>query len=105
MLTYEEVETILIGIEGVLNCRPLCYVDDSDISEPLTPSHLMYGRNLQRKAILHDEPKSDELPPSARVKHVRKLQNPFGNVSRRNMSPHFVNEMLRNGRDPNVSAI
>ena len=76
-LTYEEVETILIGIEGVLNCRPLCYVDDSDISEPLTPSHLMYGRNLQRKAILHDEPKSDELPPSARVKHVRKLQKHF----------------------------
>ena len=78
-LTYEEVETILIGIEGVLNCRPLCYVDDSDISEPLTPSHLMYGRNLQRKPILqlHDEPMNDDVPPTARIKHIRTLQQHF----------------------------
>ena len=67
-LTYEEVETIVISMEGVLNSRPLCYVDDSDLSEPLTPSHLMYGRNISHRPV---------VSPSARVKHIKKLQETF----------------------------
>ena len=38
-LSYEEVETVLIEIDS----RPLCYVHDNDLSETLTPSHLMFG--------------------------------------------------------------
>ena len=76
-LTYEEVETILTEIEGVLNCRPLCYVDDSDLTEPITPSHLMYGRNIQRRAILNDPSNESEITPSARIIHVRKIQTHF----------------------------
>ena len=75
-LTYEEVETMLIEIEGVLNSRPLCYVDDSDLSEPLTPSHLMYGRNINKRHVLKSTEK-EETPPSARMKHVQKLQDHF----------------------------
>ena len=76
-LTYEEVETILTEIEGVLNCRPLCYVDDSDLAEPITPSHLMYGRNIQRRAILNGPSEESEVTPTARIVHVRKLQTHF----------------------------
>ena len=77
-LTYEEVETIVISIEGVLNSRPLCYVDDSDLSEPLTPSHLMYGRNISHRPVLHSaNPSADDVSPSARVKHIKKLQETF----------------------------
>jgi hypothetical protein len=38
-LTYEELLTLLIRVEGVLNSRPLTYVYP-DEDEPSTPSHL-----------------------------------------------------------------
>ena len=37
-LSYEEVETILIEIEGILNSRTLEYVYDDNFNESLTPS-------------------------------------------------------------------
>ena len=46
-LTFEEMNTALIEIEGVINSRPLTYLHDDDISEPLTPSHLLIGHNLE----------------------------------------------------------
>ena len=73
-LSYEEVETILVEIEGVLNSRPLTYVDDSDLTEPLTPSHLMYGRNILNRTSSVD--KNSETP-SNRIKHVNKLLDHF----------------------------
>eukprot|EP00112_Aurelia_sp_Birch-Aquarium-sp1_P012254 Seg2575.2 transcript_id=Seg2575.2/GoldUCD/mRNA.D3Y31 product="hypothetical protein" protein_id=Seg2575.2/GoldUCD/D3Y31 len=44
------MSTILVEIESVINSRPLTYVyDDSEgISYPLTPSHLINCRNLDR---------------------------------------------------------
>ena len=44
-LTYEELLTLLIQIEGVLNSRPLTYVSHKG-DEPLTPSHLVIGRRI-----------------------------------------------------------
>ena len=40
------METALIEVEGVINCRPLTPVNDDGILEPLTPSHLFAGRNI-----------------------------------------------------------
>ena len=42
------LQTIVIEIEANLNNRPLTYIL-SDISgpEPLTPSHLLYGRQIK----------------------------------------------------------
>lgn len=50
LLNFNELSTILVEIESVINSRPLTYVyDDSEgISYPLTPSHLINGRNLDR---------------------------------------------------------
>ena len=45
-LNYEEMETVVIEIEGLINSRPLTYLYEDDISEPLTPAHLLSGRNL-----------------------------------------------------------
>ena len=44
-LAYEELLTVLIQIEGVLNSRPLTYLCE-DGGEPLTPSHLIVRRRL-----------------------------------------------------------
>ena len=45
-LTYEEFYTSLVEIEGVLNSRPLTYLDKNDIEEPLTPIHLYRGHRI-----------------------------------------------------------
>ena len=45
-LSYEELESVLIETEGVLNSRPLTYVYDELTETPLTPSHLVIGRRL-----------------------------------------------------------
>ena len=45
-LSYEELNTIIIEIEGVLNTRPLTHINEDDYSESLTPNHLLYGRSL-----------------------------------------------------------
>ena len=46
MLNYDELRTLLIEVEGVINARPLTYVydDNESVLYPLTPSDLIYGR-------------------------------------------------------------
>ena len=53
MVNFMELSTILVEIEGVVNSSPLTYVyDDAEgISFPLTPSHLLNGRNLLQETL------------------------------------------------------
>ena len=45
-LTYDELLTNLIEIEGIVNSRPLTYDYDETDGEVLTPSHLIFGYRL-----------------------------------------------------------
>ena len=54
-LSYEELESVLIETEGVLNSRPLTYVYEELSEDPLTPSHLVTGRRLLDKPIVSTE--------------------------------------------------
>ena len=47
-LTLEELNTVLIEIEAVINARPITYVYDNEesLSYPLTPSQLINGRQI-----------------------------------------------------------
>ena len=67
-LDYEEMMTVLVEIEGIINTRPLTYLYEDDVSEPLTPSHLLTGRNLA------DDP-SEDTP--AVVSDAETLTNRF----------------------------
>ena len=43
----DDLQTVVTEIEAVLNDRPLTYVSsDFNDEEPLTPSHLLYGRRI-----------------------------------------------------------
>lgn len=57
--TYEELSTLIIQIESILNSRPLCRLND-DVSElqMLTPSHFLIGENIT--AI--PEPSLNDIP-------------------------------------------
>ena len=46
-LSYDELSTILIEVEEVLNSRPLAYVQAEGKEEALTPSNLLLGRRIR----------------------------------------------------------
>ena len=45
-LNYDELHTVLVKVEEILNFRSLTYVSSDDPEEPLTSSHLMHGRRI-----------------------------------------------------------
>ena len=45
-LSYDQMLTLLIKIENIINNRPLTYMYD-DVSQSLTPNHLIFGRKLE----------------------------------------------------------
>ena len=42
-LSYDQLLTVVTEVEAVLNLRPLTYMSNEDVEEPLTPSHLILG--------------------------------------------------------------
>ena len=44
-LSYEELVTVLTGVECMINSRPLTYLSDENV-EAITPFHLLHGRNI-----------------------------------------------------------
>ena len=77
-LTYDELQTLIVEIEGIVNARPITYVydDTESISFSLTPLHLIYGRrittmpNSQHYKIL-----STYNSLTRKARHQRKLLN------------------------------
>ena len=45
-LNYEELLTVLTEIKRVINSRPISYIYNDEITETLTPSHLLIGQNI-----------------------------------------------------------
>ena len=46
-ITLTELQTLAVEVEGILNDRRTTYVSsDMKEKEPLTPSHLLYGRRI-----------------------------------------------------------
>ena len=38
------LQTVIVEIEAVINCRPMTYVGSDDVESCLTPSHLVCGK-------------------------------------------------------------
>ena len=61
-IDLETLQTITTEVEATLNDRPLTYVSsDSADPEPLTPSHLLYGRRITRLPYPSDNCENGEL--------------------------------------------
>ena len=80
---FQTLSTVVTEIEAVINDRPLTYVSSGEVDlEPLTPSHLLYGRRVTQLPYSEDL----ELPVqsgltketlSRRARHLRTLINNF----------------------------
>ena len=72
-LTYDELLTLVIEVEAVLNSRPLGYVSSKDTEEPLTPSHLLHSRGSHTQ---------DETPSKDAHKVLESLEGVFAGTER-----------------------
>ena len=77
-LTYKEMETALVKLEGVINCRPLTYLREEDIQDPITPSHLICGRNLNTQTE-YQTANYVNLDLGTRAKYVTQVIDMFWN--------------------------
>ena len=49
LISLDQLQTVVVEIESMLNDRPLTYVSSDLLDpQPLTPSHLLYGRRIQQ---------------------------------------------------------
>ena len=79
-VTYDQLTTLLIGIESIINSRPLTYFsDDQDgVKGSLCSSHLINGRRLNTAVNEeHFEIVSTHQSLVQRLKHHRHLSNQF----------------------------
>ena len=78
-VNYEELQTIIVEIEGIVNSRPLTYIYDDSVDEILTPSHLLLGRRLLSKfeEDFDDGNKVDNTILTKRMKHLKSLSENF----------------------------
>ena len=86
-LTIEEMNTLLIEVESVINARPLTYVEDDQdgLSYALSPSHLINGRHITNTPNSeHFAIVSTRAALIRRYKHRRKLLDQFLNSLRKN---------------------
>ena len=82
-LTFDELLTTLVEVEGTLNSRPLIYAYDEVGSEPLTPSHLMVGRRLMSMPDGDVSGESEEGYCNRRFQYLSKKKQHFWNRWRR----------------------
>ena len=78
--TYEELLTVVVEIECVLNSRPLTYVSSEDRVEPLTSSHLLTGRRLLSipdESIVAEEESSEVEIITRKQRYVTSLLSHF----------------------------
>ena len=53
-ISYEQMLTLLVEVEKIVNNRPLTYTDNDITEEPVTPNHLLFGRRLDQSVRLRD---------------------------------------------------
>ena len=83
-LNYDELLTVVIEVEAIINSRPLSYVSSDDLEEPLTPSHFLTGRRLLSfpDRLCHGHDNDEDYVTThegltRRLKHLNTVLNQF----------------------------
>ena len=75
-VTYEELLTVVVEIEGIVNSRPLTYIYN-EIEDVITPSHLFMGKRLlsQNSENVNDDedPQLDTVKITKRMAYLKSL--------------------------------
>ena len=79
-LTYDELVTLVVEVEAVLNLRPLTYLSVDDLSEPVMPSHGY--RVLSLPDVELSEPEDpdynlDRVEVTRRAQHLKAVLSRF----------------------------
>ena len=86
-LTYEELNTVVIEVEAVINSRPLSYVTCDDFEQPLTPAHLLTGavfiQSLPDTVRYQDAEDDFEVTPDQLTKKLKYLNRIIDNFWKR----------------------
>ena len=101
-LTYEELLTVVVDIECVLNSRPLTFVHSEDMEEPLTPSHLMLGRRIRSipdDIVIEEEKENEVVILSRRHRYISVILSHFWNRWKR----EYVVELREHHREPRIN--
>ena len=111
-LRTEELHTLLVEIESVINCRPLTFVydDQEGVSFALTPSHLIYGcRITSAPNPTHFEIMSTHVTLNRRVQHHRRLLEQFTKCWQRDyllsLREHSTNKQRSTGQRVKVGDV
>jgi len=91
--SYDELNTALIEVEGIINPHLLTYVSSDDVDEPLTPSHLLVGRRLLSLSadlgIVENDDEEFSVSDNILQKRARHLSNVINHFWN-----HWVKEYL-----------
>ena len=76
LLTLDQLATLTAEVEGMINTRPLTYVDDDDVSSfsPLTPSHFLCGGRTATGFQTDSDEEDGPETPAAKVTRMWKRQ-------------------------------
>ena len=91
--TFEELETILCGVEIAINNRPLAYLSKDDLDEPLTPFHLMYGHGYAKGKL---NGRAVNVVPGCDVEKCKDCSLQLQKISREcwvRLSKEYLNEL------------
>ena len=77
-LNYDELITVLIETEAMINSRPLTYLSEKDNTEAITSFHLLHGRYIaaaREMNLIHGDASTGDL--TNRVKYIWLLLSRF----------------------------
>ena len=98
-ISLDQLQTVMIEIESMLNDRPLTYVNsDLQDPQPLTPSHLLYGRRIQQVPHLLNDPEELTDPTFMYGTDLRNRVNKLAQLME-HFSSHWKREYLTSLRE------